>query len=168
MTRVAIAYPTVDRLLVRMKYDRGTPAARLARAYVVEPDGCWRWVKGITTSGYGHLSVGAVQYQAHRLLYILEFGHDVPAGLFLDHLCRHRWCVNPHHLEPVTHAVNVQRGTQAHLTPEQVDEIRLACRNGASQRKLAPLYGIDHSQISKIVNGLSWADRPFPVETVAA
>ena len=32
------------------------------------------------------------------------------AGLELDHLCRNHTCVNPSHLEPVTHKVNVLRG----------------------------------------------------------
>lgn len=34
----------------------------------------------------------------------------VPEGLELDHLCRVTICVNPDHLEPVTHRVNVLRG----------------------------------------------------------
>ena len=34
----------------------------------------------------------------------------MPRGLELDHLCRVRSCVNPEHLEPVTHKVNMQRG----------------------------------------------------------
>jgi hypothetical protein len=34
----------------------------------------------------------------------------VPEGLELDHLCRVRGCVNPKHLEPVTHRENLMRG----------------------------------------------------------
>ncbi|MGL5917799.1 MAG: HNH endonuclease [Cetobacterium sp.] len=34
----------------------------------------------------------------------------VPTGLQLDHLCRVRACVNPTHLEPVTHWENQLRG----------------------------------------------------------
>jgi HNH endonuclease len=34
----------------------------------------------------------------------------VPEGLELDHLCRNRACVNPAHLEPVSHRENVLRG----------------------------------------------------------
>jgi hypothetical protein len=171
MTRVAIPYPTRTDMTTyapsRGRQTGRTAAERLATSYVIEPNGCWRWSKSVTTQGYGHVSIAGIQYQAHRLLYILRFGRDVPAGLFPDHLCRNRWCVNPDHLEPVTHAVNVQRGTQAHLTPEQVDAIRLACRT-RSQRVVAREYGIDHGTVSRLVRGLTWADRPFPVETVAA
>jgi hypothetical protein len=38
---------------------------------------------------------------------------EIPEGLELDHLCRNTLCVNPDHLEPVTHAENIQRGHAA-------------------------------------------------------
>ncbi|MGZ6854085.1 MAG: HNH endonuclease [Mycobacteriaceae bacterium] len=33
----------------------------------------------------------------------------IPRGLELDHLCRNRRCVNPDHLEPVSHRENCHR-----------------------------------------------------------
>ncbi len=35
---------------------------------------------------------------------------QIPTGLLLDRLCRVRNCVNPLHLEPVTHSENTKRG----------------------------------------------------------
>jgi hypothetical protein len=46
---------------------------------------------------------------AHRVVYEALVG-PVPEGLELDHLCKESRCVNPAHLEPVTHAENVRRG----------------------------------------------------------
>jgi len=51
---------------------------------------------------------------AHRLSYETEIG-PIPEGLELDHLCRVRSCVNPLHLEPVTHQENVRRGEGANF-----------------------------------------------------
>src|SRR5262245_39887932 len=33
----------------------------------------------------------------------------MPEGLEVDHICHQRWCVNPDHLELVTHQENIQR-----------------------------------------------------------
>lgn len=153
-----IRYPTADRLRTRMKGDHGTPEARLLRRFVIEVTGCWRWTGAMTTAGYGHFSIRSVYYQAHRLMYILRFGVDVPNGLFPDHLCRNRWCVNPDHLEPVTHVVNIRRGSGTRLTPDAVRAIRAEIARGRGQRALARELRLDHSTISRIVSGHRWAD----------
>ena len=49
---------------------------------------------------------------AHRIAYEAANG-PIPEGMVLDHLCRSRNCVNPDHLEVVTHAENQRRGRRA-------------------------------------------------------
>ena len=71
-------------------------------------DGCWNWTACLT-NGYGHLWVAGRTVRAHRFAYELLVG-PIPEGLVIDHLCRNHACVRPDHLEPVTQAVNVQRG----------------------------------------------------------
>lgn len=67
---------------------------------------CWEWLGGKCSDGYGSCSGGN---GAHRRSYELVIG-NIPDNLELDHLCRNRSCVNPYHLEAVTHKVNTQRG----------------------------------------------------------
>ena len=71
--------------------------------------GCWEWTAVRTRLGYGQFSVRRRMVYSHRFSYELRRG-PVPAGLELDHLCRNPSCVNPDHLEAVTHRENALRG----------------------------------------------------------
>ncbi len=74
------------------------------------PDECWEWTASTTGTGYGQLMFPDRRLRkAHRIAYELVIG-VIPPGLTLDHLCRNRKCVNPAHLEPVTHRENILRG----------------------------------------------------------
>lgn len=77
--------------------------------YKVSETGCWEY-QGHLNGGYGRFKGldGKLAY-AHRVSYEVRVGR-VPDGLFLDHLCRNRCCINPAHLEPVTNAENIRRG----------------------------------------------------------
>lgn len=72
--------------------------------------GCWFWAgSGTNGRGYGRTYFQGKNWQAHRAYYELLVG-PIPEGLELDHKCRVTFCVNPEHLDPVPHRVNVQRG----------------------------------------------------------
>lgn len=76
-----------------------------------ERDGCLIWTGHLNHDGYGQMLIDKKvgMKQAHRVAYEIFIG-PIPKGLELDHLCRVRECVNPAHMEPVTHAENVRRG----------------------------------------------------------
>lgn len=82
---------------------------------------CWEWTHTRAHTGYG---VWRGQ-QAHRLSYE-HFVGPIPPGLHIDHLCRNRWCVNPHHLEPVTAGVNTLRG----IGPAAINARKTMCIRG--------------------------------------
>ena len=73
-------------------------------------EGCWLWRAALSEHGYGviRMSTPRRMEMAHRVAYEMEV-EPIPEGLELDHLCRNPRCVNPFHLEPVTHLVNMRR-----------------------------------------------------------
>ncbi len=71
--------------------------------------GCWRWTAGHDHQGYAYFWLDGKTHRAHNVAYKALVG-SIPDGLELDHLCHVRDCVNPAHLEAVTHKENVLRG----------------------------------------------------------
>jgi hypothetical protein len=72
---------------------------------------CVKWAGALNSSGYGVTRRAGRLVLAHRAAYEEQHG-PIPDGLELDHLCRVRSCVNPEHLEPVTHAENMRRSAR--------------------------------------------------------
>jgi hypothetical protein len=119
---------------------------------------CWVWYGPLNGNGYGLAYIP--EFRKHRIMHILfwerKHGRPVPPGLELDHLCRVRKCVNPDHLEPVTHAENGRRGLLAKLNRDQVEEIKRRKEAGESLRALARAFGCTATNIGYIVKGKSW------------
>lgn len=75
--------------------------------------GCWLWTASSVRGGYGKFSIGGgLVERAHRYAYRM-FRGPIPPDLELDHLCGVTACVNPEHLEAVTHQENTRRGQGA-------------------------------------------------------
>ena len=105
-------------------------------------DECWRWMAS-KQDGYGRLkdAIGVV-VRAHRFAYELLVG-AVPEGMQVDHRCHneaaargecdggsscpHRACVNPAHLEPVTHLENQRRSA---VNPTTINAAKTRCPSG--------------------------------------
>ena len=74
----------------------------------IDENNCWLWTAS-KRRGYAMYWNNRRQNQGHVFAYNYFYG-EVLAGLCIDHLCRVRHCVNPHHLEPVTLRENILRG----------------------------------------------------------
>ncbi len=97
-------------MMPRGYYPRPSTEDRFKNLYIPVPEsGCWLWIGNTNEKGYGHFKFNEKTVKAHRYAYEHKKG-KIPDGLELDHLCRVRCCINPSHLEAVTHKVNVQRG----------------------------------------------------------
>lgn len=74
----------------------------------LDPIHCWPWPGYRCPRGYGKCGFNGRIVPAHRAAYLTLVG-PIPEGLSLDHICHNPSCVNPAHLEPVTHAENMRR-----------------------------------------------------------
>ena len=84
--------------------------------------GCWLWTGYLSPQGYGMCRLNGKLTVAHRVGLEL-LGLQCPDGMEADHRCRVRECVNPAHLEYVTHRENVRRGLRG-------EAMLTHCKNG--------------------------------------
>ena len=115
---------------------------------------CWQWQLAKTPKGYGWVWDRTGPALAHRVYYEAHHG-PVPDGLELDHLCGERSCVNPDHMDAVSHAENCRRGRRAKLTRPEVAEI---LASSETQRVLARRFGVTPGHIVRIRKGRCWGD----------
>lgn len=103
-SQIAQASLRVDGNPYALKY-----VERFLQRVEVDSNGCWRWASTLNNKGYARMGMYHRLVLMHRWAYILFRGVILP-GLELDHLCSTPCCVNPDHLDPVTHKENNQRG----------------------------------------------------------
>lgn len=128
---------------------------KLIRFLVDSNNGCWLWNGSVSKDGYGRVGFKREARDAYRVFYRVVIG-EVPEGKELDHLCKNRRCVNPYHLEAVSHKVNSQRGARHFLTHEQVLEIRQS-RGSLTQKDMAKKYGVTSTCIRDVLTGRTWS-----------
>ena len=76
------------------------------------PDGdCLIWQGTSRSNGYGAVTFKGTQTTPHRAMYLLAHG-EIPDGMEVDHVCNNRACINPAHLQLVSHAENMRLGLE--------------------------------------------------------
>lgn len=94
--------------------DQGDPSLEKFWWFVDRTSECWLWTGRLTDRGYARDRMGGKRHvRIHRWSYERWKG-PIPAGLEIDHICRNRSCVNPDHLEAVTHLENMARASAAY------------------------------------------------------
>lgn len=90
------------------------PEVRFWKKVALDSSGCWLWTGSLNGKGYGLFGIATNRsVGAHDWAYE-HWRELVPKGLELDHLCKVVRCVNPWHLEAVTHAENMARTRRTH------------------------------------------------------
>lgn len=73
---------------------------------------CWLWQLADSGNGrgggYPRMALNGRTCAVHKVSFTNEHGY-VPGNKQLDHKCRNRRCVNPDHLEMVSHIENQKR-----------------------------------------------------------
>ena len=115
---------------------------------------CWIWPYSLNGNGYGVIGKGKKVFDAHKFLFEIIV-RLVPSNTELDHLCKTKMCVNPTHLQPVSHAENCRRGKQTKLTKQNVKWIR-KMSGVMTQQKIADNFNVSRASIGYILQGKRW------------
>lgn len=120
--------------------------------YSVSEAGCWEWKFG-TCRGYGRMNAKKWGHRlAHRWMYELKMG-KMGEGLELDHLCKNKICINPDHLQPVSHQENIRRGRQRKFSEAQVWIMKKLAKRVFSNGRLAKIFDTSKVTIGRITSG---------------
>jgi len=84
----------------------------------VDKGGCLLWQGFVRPNGYGVVVFRGRQRSVHAVVKHLcdPGGFNFEPGMDVDHTCNERSCINPAHLEAVTHQENMRRARDRRRT----------------------------------------------------
>lgn len=170
--------PNIGKLGKLSKTDLERIISKIKSSKLNDINECWVWIGTIQDKykkGHQH---GVLWYnnnyvQAHRIMFH-NFIEDVPiykpGEKIVIHKCSHEnngRCINPWHLKLGTSKENTKdamgsqtlylygsndKNPNSKLTNNEIEEIRKLKNSGLSQQKIANMYNINQSQVSRYWN----------------
>lgn len=120
---------------------------------------CWIWQGSKDSKGYGRRTVDSRPQLVHRLYYEKAHG-KIPDHLEPDHLCEIPSCINPEHLEPVSHVENMRRCQHTKLSMEKARKIRELYSTGQfTYATLGHMFNVGESAIAHTVRHINWREE---------
>lgn len=134
-----------------------------------EPDKCWNWTGGKTSSGYGMINFRGIYVYSHRMSAMIH-GMDI-FGKHVCHKCDNPPCVNPSHLFVGTTNDNMMDawvkgrikvppptiGEDNHFAKLKESDVIQIRSSSLPSRKLGKMYGVSKTNILRIKNGIIWS-----------
>jgi len=144
---------------------------------VNKTNGCWLWLAGKHSYGYGLFYSDGKCVRAHRFAWESVYG-PIPDGLFVLHECDNPPCVNPAHLFLGTKRDNrldcIIKGRNPKTLnytkgPKLTREMAMCLREryllgGVTITDLAVESGISQAHASAIIGGGAWASTTVVVD----
>ena len=78
------------------------------RVHIDPRTNCVNWT-GALRAGYAAINVDGHLYSGHRIIAVMFGLMPGDSPLYIDHTCMNKRCINPEHLNAVTHAENNKR-----------------------------------------------------------
>ena len=111
--------------------DYATVLAEIRKRVDVDQHGCWNWKERRSSAGYAVLSVlQRRNVLVHRLSLEASYGREL-GSQNAHHVCANRCCVNPDHLQPVTHQENTAEMLHRQAYLRRIAELEAALRVSA-------------------------------------
>lgn len=101
---------------------------------------CWRW-SGRIKDGYPVTNINGRWYAVHRLALMAKHGADL-GSQHAHHVCANTECVNPAHLQPVTHRENVAEMLARQSYLARIRELESALAQHAPQHPLLAVISV--------------------------
>lgn len=129
---------------------------------------CWEWIGALIGKGYGQFQVRPNKDKnAHRWAWRIYRGRLLDEDRVLHH-CDNPRCVNPNHLFVGSSSDNAQdmkskgrhlfgeRNAKSKLTANDVIEMHNLSKDGMSTYKIAGIFGVHQTIVSRILRGERW------------